>query len=146
MGAGAPRAPRAGLLWNQTSDGLRFGRSARRVRRRSILAGVVWIRAAEAPIELRADDVLDVLGDESDDEVDQTFLSAPVAAARLPLVDDVSDPLGDEMHDRVDDPFLVEVIAAVVAVAIAVATAVVPPIAVALPTPIVLPRAALVVA
>jgi hypothetical protein len=77
---------------------------------------------SNAAIELGDDDLSHVLGDQTDDQVDDAFLVAAVSPLRpcLPILQVPVEVLDDEVDDGVDDSFLV-VIAAAVAAFIAVA-------------------------
>jgi hypothetical protein len=84
-----------------------------------------------------------VFGNQPDDQIDDALLTAAVLGSgpRLMRFDETPDILGYQSHDRIDDPLLIELVAALMVVAIAmVVIAMVPMV------PAVIASAALIVA
>ncbi len=79
--------------------------------------------AVAAPIELGRDDFLDMLGDETDDEVHDALLAPAIPlspGSRLLVVDEATDLLRNAPHDDVDNSLLRKTIAVAAIVVIAV--------------------------
>ena len=95
-------------------------------------------RGSNAAIELGDDDLAHVLGDQTDDQVDDPLLVAAVSPVRtcLAILQVPVEVLDDEVDDGVDDAFLVVIAAAVAAL---VAVAVTAPPAVVTATALVAP-------
>jgi len=121
------------------SGWLVVGRTAAR-RGRRVASLVARFGRAQAPVELRGDDLLHVLRNQTDDQVDEALLVAAIVVrprSRLLVLEHAADLFGDAVNDRVDDALLVEVFVAPVAIAIMFAPIAVAPMAVTVTLPVV---------